>query len=53
MNKDCELIKGIVDGSAKLIRQLISTKVNKISDVGLIKKCNKEDSQKVIRYTNT
>ena len=39
-----------MEGSARLIRQLISTKTTSTSDVGLIKKYNKEDAQKVIRY---
>ena len=41
--KECELIQISVEGSVRLIRQLISTKVDKSSDVGLIKKCNRED----------
>ena len=39
--KECKLIQSSVEGSTKLIRQLISTEVNKNSDFGLIKKCNK------------
>ena len=35
--------EGSVEGSVRLIRQLISTKVDKSFDVGLIKKCNRED----------
>ena len=49
-SKECELIKNSVEGSTQLIHHLISTKVNKTSDEGLINKCNKEDAQKVIRY---
>ena len=48
MNQEWELIQGTVEGSVRLIRQLISTKVTKTSDVGLIKKGNKEDPQKVM-----
>ena len=51
LNKECELIQNSVEGSVKLIRQLISTKVDTSSDVGLMKKCNREDTQKVIRYS--
>ena len=46
-------IKVSVKGSARLIRQMISIKVTSTSDVGLIKKCNKEDAQKVIRYAKS
>ena len=51
--KECELSQTSVEGSVRLIRQLISTKVNKNSDVGLIEKCTREDAQRVVRYTKS
>ena len=50
-DRECELIQSSVEGSVRLIRQLISTKVEKSSEVGLINKCNREDAQKIFRYS--
>ena len=47
--KECDMIQNGVEGSVRLIKQLISTQISKSTDLGLIKKCNKEDAQKVIR----
>ena len=49
-NRECEVIKSSIERSIRLIRQLTETKLTLGSDVGLIKKCNKEDTGKVNRY---
>ena len=49
-SRECEVIKSSIERSIRLIRQLTETKLTLGSDVGLIKKCNKEDTGKVNRY---
>ena len=47
---ECEVIKSNIERSIRQIRQLTATVINMGSDVGLIKKCNKEDTSKVNKY---
>ena len=49
-SRECEVIKSSIERSIRLIRQLTETELTLGSDVGLIKKCNKEDTGKVNRY---
>ena len=52
-SRECEVIKNNIERSIRQIRQLTATMINMGSDVGLIKKCNKEDTSKVYKYVKT
>ena len=52
-SRECEVIRYNIERSIRQIRQLTATVVNMGSDVGLIKKCNKEDTSKVNKYVKT
>ena len=52
-SRECEVIRNNIERSVRLIRQLTSTRVTISSDVGLIKKCNKEDTGKINRHVKT
>ena len=52
-SRECEVIKNNIERSIRQIRQLTATVINMGSDVGLIKKCNKEDTSKVNKYVKT
>ena len=52
-SRECEVIRNNIERSVRLIRQLTSTRVTIGSDVGLIKKCNKEDTGKINRHVKT
>ena len=52
-SRECEVIRYNIERSIRQIRQLTATVINMGSDVGLIKKCNKEDTSKVNKYVKT
>ena len=52
-SRECEVTKNSIERSIRQIRQLTATVINMGSDVGLIKKCNKEDTSKVNKYVKT
>ena len=52
-NQECEIIKASIERSVRLIRQLTSTTLTPNSDITLIKKCNKEDTKKVVGYAKS
>ena len=52
-SRECDVIRNNIERSVRLIRQLTSTRITIGSDVGLIKKCNKEDTGKINRHVKT
>ena len=52
-DQECEIIKASIERSLRLIRQLTSTTLTPNSDITLIKKCNKEDTKKVVGYAKS
>ena len=52
-DQECEIVKASIERSVRLIRQLISTNLTPNSDITLIKKCNKEDTKKVVGYAKS
>ena len=51
MRNEADIVKGGIERSVKLIAQLISTEIIDTNDLGLIRKCNKEDAQKITKYS--
>ena len=51
-DRERDLTKNAIEGSARLIRQLTLVKINEFSEVGLIRKCN-QDVRKITGYINT
>ena len=47
-----DLTKNVIDSSAKLLNQLIKTKITESSDLAIIKKCN-SDVKKVTGYSKS
>ena len=41
-DRERDLTKNAIEGSARLIRQLTLVRINEYSDVGLIRKCNQD-----------
>ena len=51
-DRERDLTRNAIEGSARLIRQLTLVKINEFSEVGLIRKCN-QDVRKITGYIKT
>ena len=51
LRNEADIVKGGIEWSVKLISQLISTEIIDTNDLRLIRKCNKEDAQKITKYS--